>query len=279
MTERSSPVTESELHALVDGQLPAERREAVEAWLAAHPEDAALVAAWRAQAEAIRAHFDGAAAEPVPDRLNVETLLRNGRNWRAIAAAAAAFAFLVGGVAGWTARGTTEVAAAAVDPADQIAQEALSAHKLYIGEVRHPIEVGAAEAHLMPWLSRRLGTSLRIPDFSAFGLKLLGGRLLPGPLGPAALFMFESGNGERVTFYCSKLGEGQTALRYFVSDQVAAMRWVEGGYGYVVSGPAEKSRLKELARAAYEQLENRNPPPRSSREPVPAPTPAAERRG
>lgn len=270
MIERKSPVTEDELHAFIDGQLPAERSAAVEAWLASHPEDAARVAAWRAQADAIRLRFGETANEAVPERLKVDTLLRSGRKWRAIAAAVAAFAFLVGGVSGWMARGTTEVAAAAGDPADQIAQEALSAHKLYIAEVRHPIEVGAAEAHLMPWLSRRLGTNLRIPDFSHFDLKLLGGRLLPGPSGPAALFMFENGNGDRVTFYCSKAGPQQMAFRYLQSDNVAAIRWVESGYTFVVSGNADKARLKELARAAYEQLENRAPPPtnRSSAEPA-----------
>ena len=34
-----------------------DRRDAVEAWLANHPDDAARVAAWRAQAEAIRARY------------------------------------------------------------------------------------------------------------------------------------------------------------------------------------------------------------------------------
>ena len=58
--------------------------------------------------------------------------------------------------------------------------DALAAHRLYIGEVRHPIEVRAAEAHLLPWLSRRLGTTVRAPDLTAFDLTLLGGRLLPG---------------------------------------------------------------------------------------------------
>ena len=265
MIEHESPVTEEELHAFVDGQLPAERFAAVEAWLGSHPDDAARVAAWRAQADAIRLRFGEAANEVVPERLKVDTLLRSGRKWRAIAAAVAAFAFLVGGVSGWLARGTTEVVAAAGDPADQIAQEALSAHKLYIAEVRHPIEVGAAEAHLMPWLSRRLGTNLRIPDFSHFDLKLLGGRLLPGPSGPAALFMFENGSGDRVTFYCSKAGPQQMAFRYLQSDNVAAIRWVESGYTFVVSGNADKARLKELARTAYEQLENRAPPPPASR--------------
>ncbi len=37
-------VTDGELHAYVDGELPPNRSEAVEAWLASHPEDARGVA-------------------------------------------------------------------------------------------------------------------------------------------------------------------------------------------------------------------------------------------
>lgn len=273
MIDHHSLVTEDELHAFVDGQLPAERYPAVEAWLETHPEDAVRIASWRAQADAIRLRFGDAANEAVPARLRLDTLIRSGRKWRAIAAGVAIFAFAVGGLIGWMARGTTEVIAATGEPADQIAQEALSAHKLYIGEVRHPIEVGATEAHLVPWLSRRVGTNLRVPDFSHFDLKLLGGRLLPGPAGPAAMLMFENGSGDRVTFYSSKVNSGQPQMsfRYLQSDNAAAIRWVEGGYVFVVSGNADKTRLKELARAAYEQLENRAPPPpanRSSQEPA-----------
>jgi anti-sigma factor RsiW len=271
MIDRKSPVTEDELHAYVDGELPADRIGAVESWLAQHPDDAARVAAWRIQADTIRGRFGNTANETIPPRLRIEALLRAGRNWRTIAAAAAALAFLVGGVAGWMARSTTEVVAAVGDPADDLAQRALAAHKLYIGEIRHPIEVGATEAHLTPWLSRRLGTTLRVPDFSSFDLKLLGGRLLPGEAGPAAMLMFENGSGDRITFYMSKLDHPQAAFRYYTSDHVAAIRWVVGDYGYVVSGPAEKTRLKELARAAFEQFENRappSPPNRSSNEPV-----------
>ena len=270
MNDSQSPVTEDELHAFVDGELPAERLAAVESWLAAHADDAARVAAWRAQADAIRARFGGAADEAVPARLQIERLLRTGRNWRALAAAAAMAAFVIGGAAGWIARSTTEAAAAAPTRHEQMTQEALAAHKLYIGEVRHPVEVGATEAHLLPWLSRRVSTTLRAPDLAAFDLKLLGGRLLPGVSGPAALFMFESGNGERITLYCSKIEEARSALRYSESGTIAAVHWVEGGYGFVVSGPAEKSRLKGIAKATYEQLENRSAPPgnRSSTVPV-----------
>jgi anti-sigma factor RsiW len=256
-------VTEGELHVYVDGALPADRRAAVEQWLANHPDDAARVAAWRAQAEAIRARYGAVINEPVPDRLALDRIMRTGRSWGAIAAAAVVAALLVGGAGGWVARG---VSAASPNHFDMLASEALGAHKLYIGEVRHPIEVKAEENHLMPWLSRRVGTTLRAPDLAAFDLKLLGGRLLPGISGPAALFMYEGGSGERFTIYCSKLAEPRTAFHYVASDKVGAVHWVEGGFGWVVSGPSDKTRLKAVAGAAYDQIENRPAAPTRSSE-------------
>jgi len=44
MIDRDSPVTQDELHTYVDGEIPADRRAAVEAWLTANPEDAVQVA-------------------------------------------------------------------------------------------------------------------------------------------------------------------------------------------------------------------------------------------
>jgi anti-sigma factor RsiW len=254
-------VTEGELHVYVDGALPEDRREAVEKWLANHPEDATRVAAWRAQAEAIRARYGSVINEPVPDRLKLDRIMRSGRSWGALTAAAVVAAFLVGGAGGWMARG---VNAGVPNQFEMLASEALGAHKLYIGEVRHPIEVKAEENHLMPWLSRRVGTTLRAPDLNDFGLKLLGGRLLPGISGPAALFMYESASGERFTIYCSKLAEPRTAFHYIASDKVGAVHWVEGGFGWVVSGPSDKARLKAVASSAYDQIENRGGAPTRS---------------
>src|SRR5439155_26295038 len=113
---------------------------------------------------------------------------------------------------------------------------------------------------LLPWLSRRVGTNLRAPDLSPFGLRLLGGRLLPGMSGPAALFMYEGPTGERITFYASRQQEPPTAFRYSVANQFAAVHWVEGEIGYVMSGPADRERLGKIAQLAYEQMENRTPP-------------------
>ena len=261
MTDRHSPVTEDELHVYVDGELPADRLEAMQAWLASHPDDAARVTAWQAQADAIRARYGSVINEAVPARLTLERITRNRRSWAAVAAAAAVVAFIAGGAVGWIAHGAS---AAARSEIETFTSDALDAHRLYIGEVRHPIEVKAEEAHLLPWLSRRVGTPLRAPELGNFGLKLLGGRLLPGIRGPAALFMYESTSGERVTLYCSKLDEPQTAFRFRDNDKFGTVRWVESGYGWVISGPKDKDRLTNIAGAAYDQLENRPAPSRSS---------------
>ena len=61
---------------------------------------------------------------------------------------------------------------------------------------------------------------VRAPDLGGFGLKLLGGRLLPGVSGPAALFMYEGANGERFTIYCSRLDGARTAFRYDAERQL-----------------------------------------------------------
>jgi len=255
MTDRDTPITDDELHAYVDGELPADRRKVVEAWLATHPEDAARVASWRAHAELIRIRYGGVAHNPVPAHLDVDRVARAHRRWTRLAAAAVVLAFLSGGAAGWFGRGALEPPAL---PPRTVTADALEAHKLYIAEVRHPIEVPASANHLVPWLSRRVGSTLRAPDLSNFGLKLMGGRLLPWQPGkPAALFMYENAAGERYTLYAARVGGPETSLHYDVSGQVAAVYWGDGEVRFVVSGPADRERLLKIGQAAYEQLDRR----------------------
>ena len=188
MTDPKIPVTEDELHAYVDNELPAERRGDVEAWLAARPEDAARVQSWRAMAEALHARYDSVLDEPVPKRLELDRLMQTPRRWIYGAAAAALLAFVAGGGVGWIAHG----AAASPTPFQSFTVEALDAHRLYVVEVRHPVEVpGNERAHLQQWLTRRCGWEVRAPELDAAGLKLVGGRLLPGPAGPASFLMYE----------------------------------------------------------------------------------------
>ena len=254
MTDHDLPVTEEELHAHVDGQLPADRRAAVERWLDEHPDDKARVAAWRAQADAINARYGAVASEPVPARFDLNHLARPIRSWKGIAAAVALTAFLAGGIAGWMARGA---AAAAPSVVDIFTAEALEAHKLYVVEVRHPVEVpGDEQPHLVQWLSKRLGYPIQIPDLHAVGLKLVGGRLLPGPTGAAAFFMYEGGSGERYTLYCARAGGPDTAMRYNAVGALGAMYWADNDAAYVLSGEAQRDRLHKIAETAYLRMEH-----------------------
>lgn len=253
MTDRDLPVSEDELHAYVDGELAPDRKAAVEAWLAKHPDDMTRVNGWRSLADAIRARYGAVATEPVPARLSVRQIERAGRSWRGMAAAVAVLAFLVGGVAGWLAR----TVAAPSGSVATLTADAVDAYRLYVVEVRHPVEVpGNEEAHLVQWLSKRVGYQLRIPNLQPVGLKLVGGRLLPGPSGgAAAFFMYESGSGERFTLYSTRAHAPDTALRYNAEGRVGALYWADRDIAYVLSGEANCDRLDKVAETAYAQLE------------------------
>jgi anti-sigma factor RsiW len=135
------------------------------------------------------------------------------------------------------------------------------AHATYSPEVRHPVEVGAdQEAHLVTWLSKRLGTQLRAPKLEAVGYTLVGGRLLPGEHGPVAHFMYQCNRGTRVTLYVRSdmASNRSTAFRYSREGAVDVFYWVDSKLGYAVSsGDISKELLLTVANAAYQQL---NPP-------------------
>lgn len=252
MTEPKIPVTEDELHAFVDNELPPERRGDVEAWLATHPEDAMRVQSWRTMADALHARYDAVADEPVPKRLEIERLVQQPRKWMYGAIAATLLAFIAGGSTGWLARGV----AASPSTFQVFTVDALDAHRLYVVEVRHPVEVpGSERAHLQAWLTKRCGWDVRAPELDATGLKLVGGRLLPGPTGPASFLMYESASGERFTIYTAKADAETTQMRYSKQDNDGALFWADRGVAYVVSGSSDRERLTQVARLVYDQSE------------------------
>jgi anti-sigma factor RsiW len=186
--------------------------------------------------------------------LKLDRIGRVNRSWRPYAAAAVVVAFIAGAIGGWVGRGA---AAAPPNKLELLISDAIHAYKLYVVEVRHPVEVpGSEEAHLVQWLSKRVGHDLRAPDLTGIGLKLVGGRLLPGPTGAAAFFMYENAAGERFTMYCTRSASPTMALRYNAADKVSAMTWVDDKVAYVISGEANRDRLQEVAQAAYAQTES-----------------------
>jgi len=253
-------VSETDLQAYADGKLPEERRAAVAAWLAAHPEDAERIESYRQLAAELRSSYDGVLDEPVPERL--ERTIRSGRvRYAAMVAGWVVLGAVLGAIAGWQLHGARPALSPSADAADSMAHRAIVAHATYSPEVRHPVEVGAdQEAHLVAWLSKRLGNQLRAPKLEAVGYSLVGGRLLPGENGPVAQFMYQCNRGTRVTLYVrSDMGTNRsTAFRYAREGTVGVFYWVDSKLGYALSSAdISKEDLLNVANAAYQQL---NPP-------------------
>jgi len=239
------------LHAYADGLLDEAGVAEVERYLAEHPADAERVRGWRDLNAALRHAYNPVLDEPVPERLAA----RPARRWRPYAAAAG---LLLAGVAlGWIGRSAVFGLPLAGQPASALARQAAVAHAVYSPEVRHPVEVWAAqEDHLVAWLSKRLGTHLKCPTLAALGYTLVGGRLLSGSNGPVAQFMFQDGRGTRLTLYVSaqKGDPRSTAFRFSQEDKVAVFYWIDGNYGYALSGEMSRADLLQVATLVYKQL-------------------------
>jgi anti-sigma factor RsiW len=247
------PPLDAELNALVDARIDPARAAEIEVWLAAHPAEAARVEGWRAQKEALHAAFDTCLDEPVPQRLRDAAAGKARQRWFPQMAAALAWLTL-GGVIGFALHGAMP-AERAGDSASSLPRRAAIAHVVYAPEVRHPVEVGAAqEEHLVQWLSKRLGQPLLIPRLEAQGFSLIGGRLLPGERGPVAQFMYQDGSGLRLTLYVRQdAANRETAFRFAREGGVSVFYWLDGPLGYALSGELPRERLLAVAEAVYRQ--------------------------
>ena len=255
---------EADLHAWVDGELSPDRAAKVAQWLADNPEEAARMAALQAQNASLRALHAPVLQEPVPPHLR-HALHRPSVQWRWPHALAAGIMLSVGLGAGygWGMNHATVRQASAVAQLPAFVREAAAAHAVYVPEQRHPVEVAAQQqAHLVQWLSKRLGVPLKAPALDAEGFHLVGGRLLPGETGQArAQFMYENAAGQRVTLYVSVLSKpdpraaaAPVAFRWTEDGGTQGFYWIDGHQGYALSAALPREQLHVLAEAVYRQL-------------------------
>jgi anti-sigma factor RsiW len=249
-------ISEVELHAFVDGELAAEERAEVEAALATAPEELRSLRAIADLNARLARHHAHLLDEPVPARmaaLTTSPALRRRLSVTPARAAAVAALVLVAAGAAYLARdlGRGNGAAQAAFVAS-----ALSAHQVFVPEVRHPVEVGAGEEkHLVQWLTRRLGTEVRAPELSAEGWKLMGGRLLPDRGQAAAQFMYEDAKGRRLTLYVRKeAGLTDAAFRFAERGDFGAFYWIDRSLAYALAGRLDRGELMRLATSIHAQL-------------------------
>lgn len=248
-------IADADLHAYVDGRLPAARAAEVKAWLANHPAQSERVEDYRRTREQLRATYAEVMDEPVPERL-MRRARRSGWTPAGRAAAWIALGVAVGALAGWQLHDRRPSPGG--DAGSAMARSAALAHSVYSPEVRHPVEVGAdQEAHLVSWLSKRLGAPLRAPKLEDVGYSLVGGRLLPGESGPVAQFMYQCSAGTRVTLYvkADRPGNRETAIRYAKEGDVRVFYWVDRKLGYALAtSDISRDDLLRVSNAVYHQL-------------------------
>ena len=252
----TEPVSDLDLNAYLDGELSADGRLRVQAWLAEHPRDADRLTQLGRVDAAIRSRYGALANEPLPpamqELLSASRVPARSRDWLRIAAAI--LLLLAGGVAGYVLRGV-----GIDEPAGRAAfvDDALGAHVVYAAEVRHPVEVAANEEdHLVKWLTKRVGADIRAPLLAERQFRLMGGRLLAAEGAPAAQFMYENASGRRLTLYIRRSGAREnTAFQFAKVKGLAAFYWIDRPLAYAIIAELPREELLGVARLVYEQLE------------------------
>ena len=270
------PVTEADLHAYVDRQLPSARRLQVEHYLHEHPEERARVEDWQQQNARLRDMLASVMDEPLPMGLPLRAA-HSAMPWRSLAAGLLVAVISAG--AAWSVRGAVDAKAIQLANAGRLAsptpesaqllpasstalsgfaQRAAIAHVVYSPDVRRPVEIGAEqEQALVTWLTKRRGTTVRPPPPNALGYRLIGGRLLPGDSGPVAQFMYETEAGLRLTLYVTREVSTQNDVQFkFGQDgPVNVFYWVENHLGYAISAGADRAELMRVSQAVYQHLQ------------------------
>lgn len=247
-------ITDADLMAYLDQSLTAARRAELEAALESDAAARARLAEWRRQNARIAALYQPAAHEPVPPRLNIRQIAARQRTtrqgWQRMAAAAV-ICLCIGAGGGWYLDQQTRTSL----PAGPVVT-ALAAHRLYVQDVVHPVEVaGNADGALGVWLSKRLDRKFAVPDLEKVGWRLVGGSLLPVGTSAGAQIMYEDDSGRRLTLFFTPVVPGRDGTPYFASaGTLGIMNWTDRGLNCTIVAPIPRPDIKAVAATVYDQL-------------------------
>ena len=130
---------------------------------------------------------------------------------------------------GWVPRAAAMVSGElAGSQTDGLLHRASEAHAVFAEDSDVPVEFdGAATAKLSAYLTRRTGATVRAPNLTQQGLRLLGARILPLPDGVAAMLVYEGSGGRRLGLSIAQFavaGDAGLQFHYAESGAVHAVR-------------------------------------------------------
>ncbi|MEO6608531.1 MAG: anti-sigma factor [Aestuariivirga sp.] len=241
------------LHAFADGELEGEEKQAVEALLARDEAARKALAAYTQQKQQLHRAYDSILDEPVPSAILAAAKGHRLQYRRWPLGLVAGLALLgLGTVLGLGAAQHLEGVQQA-----SLANRAAVAYQTFAPEVRHPVEVASDDQdHLKAWLSKRIGTEIKIPDLQDAGYTLLGGRLLAEADHPAGQLMYEDANKKRLTIYLTQnTGAKEQSLALADSPGLVTCYWRDGALAMAISADMPHDAMMTLAKDIYEQMD------------------------
>ena len=268
-------ISDADLHALVDGELDGDRKRQAHTHLDSDANDAARVETWRRQNDAIRHAFARVAREPLPLSLSLSaspapvtplgmasplagppirmSQVQQGRRNRQMSLALAAFlaGCVASGVALFSFQREVPVSGTALlsDSSPAAAtRRALLAWRVFALDAQRPVEIYAAQKFaLSSWLAERVNLAA-VPDLSSVGLKLMGGRVVTGENGPAALLVYETGEGARIALYAERRGDpGVPGVSVTELGGARIAEWRRDGLGHALVGIMPEGNMRAIA--------------------------------
>ena len=241
-------ISEDDLHAFIDGELDATRRQAVEAIIRADPTLAERARAYSADKDSLKRAYANANGRPLPSQwLAMAEAAKKTRpvSWRLVGTIAAA---VVAGVIGTLTfqqlqpRGTSEIVQAALE-----ARATNAGENIAIGD--------AAQAHEFDdHLSATLAMPVKVPDMRRLGYHLVGMRLFPraGSSGSAEL-LYRGNENQLFTLYLRR-SDGKTRFDQFARNGLRVCVWQDDVLGMVMAGDVSTAAMQRLASLAYSGL-------------------------
>lgn len=249
------------LSAFLDGELPEAEAREIEAALDADPALQAELEALMTADRGAKAAFEAMLDDPVP--FEMAAAIRNApeggvantapapapaRRWLSVAAAVVALA--IAGAGGYLA-GQSQVAQVAAAPG--WLADIADYHRVYSGQTRHLVEVGADEAdHIETWLTATVGAEVAIPDLSSHGLTFRGARLLVAAGKPVAQLMFTDGQDRVVALCLIETGTPHDGFDSRTIDGFEMVTWGTMGANAVIVGDEGRDDLQAIAETAAE---------------------------
>ncbi|RXZ38717.1 anti-sigma factor [Oxalobacteraceae bacterium CAVE-383] len=241
--------SEQDLHAYVDGRADETLHRQIEAYLASNPEAASEVERLRLERQRLRAALENMPASAIPPRLDPFRIRRElrARSQRRMAVAASLVLTLsLGTLGGWQLRDMS-MRQTYLPMAD-----ATQAYRLFAtDDMAQKVDMKTSEpAQLQGWLNRHFVQAASLPDFSAYGFKPVGGRLMASDKGAAAMVLYQNDQGQAIVYYVRPPGE---LLNFGAGNRrdgnLLTQYWRQGRYFYAVVSPTDNPATLPVQKA------------------------------